>query len=141
MEGQEICKDSMNLSAKLEGGKRCRPSIASRRSTFPSISIVTAVYNGNNTIEETIRSVISQTYDNFEYIVIDGSSSDGTIEKLMQYDDQIDYWISEPDKGVYDALNKGIDLARGEWIYFLGADDVLVDSNVLKRIFEIRAKR
>jgi glycosyltransferase involved in cell wall biosynthesis len=133
-------KNSLSRDSKLEGGKRSRHPIARGKSSHPSISIVTAVYNGVGSIEETIRSVIGQTYDNFEYIIVDGGSTDGTIGKLMRYDDQIDYWISEPDNGVYDAMNKGIELAQGDWIYFLGADDVLLDEDVLKRVFAIRPK-
>jgi glycosyltransferase involved in cell wall biosynthesis len=110
--------------------------VARKKNNHPSVSIVTVVYNGHSTIEETIRSVIGQTYDNFEYIIVDGGSTDGTIEKLRQYDDQIDYWISEPDSGIYDAMNKGVDLAKGRWIYFIGADDVLVSNTVLSQVFK-----
>ena len=102
---------------------------------LPLISIITAVFNGNSTIEETIKSVINQNYPNMEYLIIDGGSTDGTIETLKKYDDHIDYWVSAPDKGVYDAFNKGIDLARGEWLYFLGADDRFYDGDVLRRFF------
>ncbi len=118
---------------KIEGGRRVRCLTTESKDGLPSISIITAVYNGNATIEAAIKSVLSQDYPDFEYIVIDGGSADGTIDTLKKYDEFIDYWASEPDNGVYDALNKGVDHARGEWIYFLGADDRLADDNVLRR--------
>jgi glycosyltransferase involved in cell wall biosynthesis len=123
----------INNTIKREGGKRCRGILKKRADEKPLVSIITAVYNGRATMEETIKSVISQDYPNFEYLVIDGGSTDGTVDILKKYDASIDYWVSEPDKGIYHALNKGIDLARGEWIYFLGADDRLFDDKVLQR--------
>lgn len=91
------------------------------------ITVITAVFNGAETIEKSILSVIGQTYDNVEYIVIDGGSTDGTQEIIKRHEHAIDYWISEPDTGIYDAWNKGVQQAKGEWIAFLGADDVFVD--------------
>lgn len=101
----------------------------------PLVSIITASFNCCATIEQTINSVTSQTFPNREYIIIDGGSTDGTVDILNRFDSAIDYWISEPDKGIYDALNKGIRLARGEWIYFIGADDTLADENVFSVVF------
>lgn len=100
----------------------------------PLVSVVTAVYNGGATLERAIKSVVSQTYPRIEFIIVDGGSTDCSIELLRKYENSIDYWISEPDKGIYDALNKGIALATGEWLYFLGADDALVDVDVFKSI-------
>jgi glycosyltransferase involved in cell wall biosynthesis len=80
--------------------------------------------NGAKTLEETIQSVINQTYPNVEYIIIDGSSTDGTLDIIKKYEDYIDYWVSEKDKGIYDAMNKGASVALGSWLYFLGSDDV-----------------
>jgi glycosyltransferase involved in cell wall biosynthesis len=91
--------------------------------SVPLFSIVTVVFNGAQTIESTIRSVSSQSCRDFEYIVLDGGSTDGTQALLQQYDDSIDHWASEPDSGIYNAWNKALRLARGEWIAFLGADD------------------
>ena len=93
----------------------------------PLISIVTASYNAAATIEKTIMSVINQSYENIEYIIIDGGSADGTVEIIKKYADRIAYWVSEPDKGIYDAWNKAINVAKGNWIMFLGADDILLD--------------
>jgi glycosyltransferase involved in cell wall biosynthesis len=102
---------------------------------FPPITIVTVVYNGVDFLEETILSVIGQTYPNIDYVVIDGGSTDGTLEIIEKYQDKISYWISEPDKGIYDAMNKGIHAAKGEWFNFLNAGDSFVNENILNDIF------
>ncbi len=120
---------------KISGGKRCRGIANKIEANSPSISIIMAVFNGNITIEETINSIIRQNYKNFEYIIIDAGSTDGTIDTIKKYDEFIDFWTSEPDKGIYDALNKGIDLAFGDWLYFIGADDRLASYDVLSYIF------
>lgn len=93
----------------------------------PKISIITVVYNAKDLLEETIKSVISQSYKNVEYLVIDGGSTDGTIEVIKEYEKDISYWISEPDNGIYDAMNKGTKLAHGDYVYFLGAGDIIHD--------------
>lgn len=99
------------------------------------ISIITVSYNAAKTIEQTIRSVVNQTYKNIEYIIIDGGSTDGTVDIIKKYEDKIAYWVSEPDKGIYDAMNKGIMLATGDYVYFLGADDKLLNlpTNILEK--------
>ncbi|MEA5139284.1 glycosyltransferase family 2 protein [Arcicella rigui] len=89
----------------------------------PKISIITATYNSAKTLEQSLLSVISQGYNNIEYIVIDGGSKDGTLGILEKYNSEISYWISEKDKGIYDAWNKGVEKATGDWIAFLGSDD------------------
>lgn len=99
------------------------------------ISIITVCYNAITCIEKTILSVINQTYDNIEYIIIDGGSTDGTIDIIKKYENYISYWISEPDKGIYDAMNKGIKLSTGNWINLMNAGDVFTEENVLKKIF------
>lgn len=99
------------------------------------ISIVTVVYNGVNEIEHTINSVISQNFTNYEFIIIDGKSTDGTTEKIKSFSNQIHQFVSEEDQGIYDAMNKGIKLARGEWIYFLNAGDTFYNEDVLKELF------
>lgn len=96
------------------------------RPTPPLITIVTVVLNAAATLERTIRSVVQQPFADYEYVIIDGGSTDGTLEILRKYDSAISHWQSEPDRGLYDAMNKGVRAARGRWILFLGADDVLV---------------
>lgn len=99
------------------------------------ISIITVCYNAVETIENTILSVINQDYDNIEYIIIDGGSTDGTIDILKKYQESITKWISEPDNGIYDAMNKGIKIATGEWINFMNSGDTFVENDVLTNIF------
>lgn len=106
------------------------------QSTQPLVSIITVVFNAEKTLEKSIRSVIGQSYDNIEYIIIDGQSSDRTIDIIRNYNENINYWISEADNGIYDAMNKAIGLAKGEWLYFLGADDYLIDNTVISKVFE-----
>jgi glycosyltransferase involved in cell wall biosynthesis len=89
----------------------------------PLVTVITAVYNGQPYVTGCLESVARQDYANVEHIVMDGGSSDGTVEVLRQYDDRIALWRSEPDQGIYDAWNKALLEARGEWICFLGADD------------------
>lgn len=100
----------------------------------PLISIITVVYNGVEFLEKTIRSIVNQTYNNIEYIIIDGSSIDGTVDIIRKYKDQISYWVSEPDQGIYDAMNKGINVANGTWLNFMNAGDSFVHENVLEDI-------
>src|SRR5882757_1386619 len=99
------------------------------------VSVITVVYNGASTLEDTIRSVAGQTFRDFEFLIVDGGSKDATIDIIKKYPDTVTRWISEPDKGVYDAMNKGIRLAEGEWLYFLGSDDTFQDSGVLEGFF------
>jgi glycosyltransferase involved in cell wall biosynthesis len=100
------------------------------------ISMITVVYNDVQNIEETINSVINQTYDNIEYIVIDGGSTDGTVDVIKRYENNINYWVSEPDKGIYDAMNKGILKSTGEYINFLNSGDTFYSSNVVLEIVD-----
>src|SRR3990172_6849742 len=100
----------------------------------PLISIIVAVYNGKATLQQCIDSVAQQTYPNKELVIIDGGSNDGTVELLEKNRSKFSYWISEPDRGIYNAWNKGLVQAHGEWVCFLGADDYLWDATVLGRI-------
>ncbi len=98
------------------------------------ISVVTVSYNSVQTIEDTIRSVLSQTWPEIEYIIIDGGSTDGTQDIARKYEDSIAHFISEPDYGIYDAMNKGVRLATGDVIGFLNADDVYTSNKVLEAV-------
>ena len=89
----------------------------------PLVSIITVVFNGEQHLKQTINSVLHQTYSNIEYIIIDGGSTDGTIDIIKEFEDDISYWISESDNGLYDAMNKGIKLAKGELIGMINSDD------------------
>ncbi len=100
----------------------------------PKISVITVVHNGAATIEDTIRSVASQDYPCIEHIVIDGASTDGTLDIVHRHRDKIAAFKSEPDRGMYDAMNKGLALATGEIFGFLNADDIYADSHVLREI-------
>lgn len=100
------------------------------------ISIITVCFNGASTIEETILSVAAQQYPNKEHLIIDGASTDGTTEILRRHQDVV-RWISEPDHGIYDAMNKGIAMASGEIIGTLNADDIYADDTVLSQVAEV----
>lgn len=102
----------------------------------PLVSIITVVFNGKKYLEQAIQSVINQSYKNIEYIIIDGGSTDGTIEIIKQYEDSINHWISESDRGLYDAMNKGIALASGEIIGILNSDDLYFQDTVLEVVKE-----
>lgn len=104
-------------------------------SKMPKITIVTVTFNAIGCLEKTINSIIEQNYSNLEYIIIDGGSIDGTIDIIHKYETKISCWISEPDHGIYDAMNKGIHLASGEWINFMNAGDQFASSDILYKIF------
>lgn len=104
------------------------------------ISIITVCFNSDKTIESTILSVLEQTYTNIEYIIVDGNSSDGTIAIIKKYEKNIEKWISETDKGLYDAMNKGIGLATGDIIGILNSDDTFYNKEVLKDITNFHLK-
>jgi acetyltransferase-like isoleucine patch superfamily enzyme len=119
----------------LCGGLRTENIIKKSTENMPLITVVTVVYNGSKALEETILSVINQTYQNIEYIIVDGATTDNTLEIIKKYEDKIDYWISESDDGLYYAMNKGIDLATGEWINFMNSGDKFTSENIIEEIF------
>lgn len=100
----------------------------------PCLSIITVSRNSEATIERAIESVLNQTYDNIEYIIIDGNSTDRTNELIEQYDDRLSAYINEPDDGIFFAMNKGVKQATGDFIYFLNSDDFFVDNRVLEDV-------
>jgi glycosyltransferase involved in cell wall biosynthesis len=103
----------------------------------PAISIITIVRNRVNEIEKTIKSVVNQTYPRIEYIVVDGNSKDGTVEIIKKYAGSISKWVSEPDSGIYNAMNKGIDMASGEYIQFINSGDFFLENDIIERIFSV----
>lgn len=112
-----------NLTKKSEPGK-------------PLVSVITIVFNGEKYLEKTIQSVLNQTYENIEYIIIDGGSNDATLDIIKKHEDKIAYWISEPDRGISDAFNKGLARAHGEIIAFLNSGDYYPSPNVIERVIE-----
>ncbi len=111
-------------------------SIYTAEKNLPKLSIITVVYNAKDLIERTIKSVLEQTYPNIEYIIIDGNSSESTVEIIKRYNDYIDQWISEPDRGLYDAMNKGLALARGDYVIFLNAGDTFYSAHTIQKCFD-----
>jgi glycosyltransferase involved in cell wall biosynthesis len=108
---------------RREGGLRTQGIRKEAAGGLPLVSIITVLYNGDKYLAQTIRSVLDQAYPALEYIIVDGGSTDGSLDIIRQYEDRIDYWVSESDNGISDAFNKGIGLAGGEWIGLINADD------------------
>ena len=122
------------MASLLEGGLRTRGVIKSSTPDQPLLSVITVVYNGAGHVERAFESVFNQSYTNIEYIIVDGGSSDGTIEMIRSHDNTIDYWVSEPDNGIYDAMNKGIKVSKGELIGFLNSDDYYEPETIMEVI-------
>lgn len=101
----------------------------------PLISVITVCYNNATGLEETILSVLSQAYSNLEFIIVDGGSTDKTLEVLNKYKDRVDSIISEPDQGIYDAMNKGIEIASGDWVIFMNSGDNFFSSTSISEVF------
>jgi len=121
---------------KIEGGKRLlNPENKIVTNELPLVSIVTVVFNAGKELEKTVQSIVNQQYKNIEYLIIDGNSKDNTLEIIKKYESQIDYWLSEPDKGLYDAMNKAIELATGDYLWFMNAGDLIFSPETLKLIF------
>lgn len=98
------------------------------------LSVITVTFNAEKYLEQTILSVVNQKYSNIEYIIIDGGSTDNTVDIIKKHETKIAYWVSEKDKGVYDAMNKALEVITGDWVYFLGAGDILF--NLLDKVAE-----
>ena len=103
------------------------------------LSIITINYNNRDGLRKTIESVVNQTCRDYEYIIIDGGSTDGSVDIIKQYADKIDYWISEPDKGIYNAMNKGIAKASGEYLNFMNSGDCFYDCNSIAEFLKLQA--
>lgn len=101
------------------------------------ISLITVCYNSQETLETTFKSVANQSYHNIEYIIVDGGSKDGTLDIIKKYESIITRWVSEPDKGLYDAMNKGIEMATGDVIGLINSDDLFCDNEAIKKLVEI----
>jgi glycosyltransferase involved in cell wall biosynthesis len=129
-----VIQATLDIGNCLDGGLRARGIYKHSLPGEPLITVITVVFNGAGTLRDTIESVMKQTYSNIEYIVIDGGSNDATVDILRQYDHIIDYWISEKDGGIYDAMNKGISLASGDYIGLLNSDDMFSANDVLQSI-------
>jgi glycosyltransferase involved in cell wall biosynthesis len=102
----------------------------------PFVSIITVVFNSEKLLEETILSVIKQSYPHFEYIIVDGGSKDKTLDIIKKYDSSINKWISEKDEGLYDAMNKGLKMAIGDYVWFINSGDKIYSPNTLEKIVE-----
>jgi len=122
------------FALKTEGGIRVHGNLKRSLPGKPLLTVITVVFNGAATLEHNIRSVIGQTHDNIEHVIVDGGSTDGTMDILRKYNDHIDYWVSEKDAGIYDAMNKGIALARGDYVGMLNSDDYFADPAALEKI-------
>lgn len=124
------------MTSRQEGGMRRFDKFKQGNSGKPLISIITATFNAARFLPDTIRSIRAQSYPNIEWIVIDGGSTDATVDLLKANDDIIDFWLSEPDHGIYSAWNKGLAQSKGEWICFLGADDYFWDAHAVAQMCE-----
>lgn len=122
------------VSGRLEGGARLNGGLLPDSKGTALVTIVTVVFNDEKNLQRTIDSIASQTYKNLEHIVIDGGSTDGTLD-IIRNNPSINYWLSEKDGGIYDAMNKGVSLASGEWINFMNSGDVFVDSDIVEAVF------
>ena len=118
--------NSQNIK-KFEGGLRTKGIIKKNEPQKPLITVITAVFNSENHLEECLTSLHNQNYDNIEHIIIDGGSTDSSLSIIKRHETKIDYWVSEKDKGIYDAFNKGMKYARGDYLGFLNSDDVYTD--------------
>ena len=107
----------------------------------PTFSIITITYNAVRLVEQTLLNVLSQSYPNIEYIVIDGGSTDGTVDIIKRYESGLAYWVSEPDKGIYDAMNKGLQKATGDYVWFINAGDSLCSSDTVQSVVSRLQKR
>lgn len=126
----------LNLNSSLEVGILQKIKYRNIKSLKMKISVITVCYNSSKTIRDTIESVLAQNYENVEYIIVDGNSRDNTLDIVNEYKDKVDILISEPDEGIYDAMNKGIKASTGDVVGILNSDDIFASSNSLQLIAE-----
>ncbi len=131
------CRYPKSGERLAEGGIRLNGIYKNSIPNKPLVSIITVVYNRFASLERAINSVLRQSYDNIEYIIIDGGSTDGTLSIIKKYQDAIDYYISEPDNGIYNAMNKGLELATGDYIGILNSDDWFTEDAIELSISKI----
>jgi glycosyltransferase involved in cell wall biosynthesis len=124
----------------MEGGLRTRGIFKKDKKDGPLVTIITVVYNRKTYLEQAILSVLNQNYKNIEYLIIDGGSTDGTLEIIKKYEERLDYWVSEPDNGIYHAMNKGILMANGEIIGILNSDDFYFQDTLMTIVEKNRQK-
>ena len=124
---------------KKQGGLRIKNLIKKSRKGKPLITIITVTYNCGNLLERTIKSVLNLSYDNIEYIIVDGESNDNTLRIIKKYNNYIDFWVSQKDTGIYNAMNKGTKFSKGDAIFFLNSGDKLKNKEFVSLIknFEI----
>lgn len=122
----------MSTTMTIQGNKQ-----PSRISDRPKITIITVCFNAGDALVMTMDNVLAQQYEPLEYIVIDGGSTDSSTDEIRKRGDRIYKWVSEPDKGIYDAMNKGAAMATGDWVMFINAGDALADGHVLERVMGI----
>ncbi len=126
--------EGLSQEKRKKGGLRTTGDrINESKEGLPLVTIVTVCLNSEATLEETIKSVVDQTYKNIEYIIIDGGSRDGTLDIIRTYEGSISYWLSEPDNGIYDAMNKGLALARGDLVGIINSDD-FYETNAVEQV-------
>ncbi len=120
---------------KNYGGLRAKGFVKTSQPNLPLITIVTVVRNDVAHLERTMLSILNQTYPNVEYIVVDGASTDGTVEVIKRYEQYLDFWVSEPDKGAHEAINKGINLMTGDWVNFMHSGDYFYENETFEKMF------
>nr|WP_319472163.1 FkbM family methyltransferase [uncultured Pseudodesulfovibrio sp.] len=126
---------------KAEGGSRLSGKVRNSQAGKPLVTVVTTVYNGVKHLEQAMRSIFNQSYENIEYIVIDAASTDGTLDVIKACEDRVDYFISEPDEGIYSGMNKGLSLASGEFAIVLNADDYYTEDAIAKLVNKALAEK
>jgi glycosyltransferase involved in cell wall biosynthesis len=124
------------MAPTLSGGMRNSSNPPAFQPGLPVISVITVVFNSVQLLERTISSILEQTYPNIEYLIIDGGSTDGTLDIIRKYENQIAFWTSGPDKGLYDAMNKGLQAATGDYVWFLNSGDLPYERETLTGVFK-----